>query len=142
MPATIDSIIEDFSFLEDWEDRYRYLIELGRDLPPMPDEEKNETTKVRGCVSQVWLTTRLTDGADPVLHFSGDSDAHIVRGLVAVMLALFSGRKASAILATDAEDTLKTLGLDEHLTPQRANGLRAMVQRIRKEAAHCLDHAG
>lgn len=138
MAPSIESIIDDFSFLDDWEDRYRYLIELGRDLPEMPDEDKNERTKVRGCVSQVWLTTRKENGDDPIMHFSGDSDAHIVRGLVAVMLALYSGRKASRIMETDAEDTLKTLGLDEHLTPQRANGLRAMVKRIRDEAAACM----
>ena len=94
--------------------------------------------KVPGCVSQVWLTTEQAPGADPVITFTGDSDAHIVRGLVAIMLALFSGRSASQILETDAEATLKSLGLDEHLSPQRANGLRSMVKRIKRDAEMAL----
>lgn len=136
--ATIDAIRENFAFLDDWEDRYRYVIELGGDLPPFPDEARDEEHKVRGCVSQVWLVTRHDDAPDPVLRFLGDSDAHIVRGLVAIMLALYSGRRASEILAVDAEATLREFGLDEHLTPQRANGLRAMIRRIRTEAEAAL----
>lgn len=135
MAASIQQIFDDFAFLDEWEDRYRYLIELGGDLPPFPEESRDESHRVRGCVSQVWLVSARGDGPDPILSFQGDSDAHIVRGLVAIMIALFSGRKSSEILATDAEATLRSLGLDEHLTPQRANGLRAMVQRIRQEAA-------
>lgn len=134
MAADIQTIIDDFAYLDDWEDRYRYVIDLGRDLAPYPDAEKSEETRVPGCVSQVWLTTRRGEGADPVLEFSGDSDAHIVRGLVAIILALYSGRKASEIAAIDAEATLARLGLDEHLTPQRSNGLRSMVRRIRRDA--------
>jgi cysteine desulfuration protein SufE len=138
MSTKIDSIREDFSFLDDWEERYRYVIELGGDLAPFPEEARDDTHKVPGCVSQVWLHTTRGAGADPELTFLGDSDAHIVRGLVAIVLALYSGNKASKILSTDAEETLRALGLDEHLTPQRANGLRSMVQRIRREAENAL----
>ncbi len=134
MSATIDSIRDDFSFLDDWEDRYRYIIELGSGLSAYPESARDDAHKVPGCVSQVWLHTSRGDGGDPVITFLGDSDAHIVRGLVAIVLALFSGRRASEILTIDAEATLRDLGLDEHLTPQRANGLRSMVQRIRREA--------
>ena len=129
---------DDFSLLDDWEDRYRYVIELGEALPPVPDQQRNAANKVPGCVSQVWLTTEHGSGANPVITFTGDSDAHIVRGLVAIMLALFSGQTASKILETDAEATLKTLGLDEHLSPQRANGLRSMVKRIKRDAEAAL----
>ena len=138
MSATIESIRDDFSFLDDWEDRYRYIIELGGELAPYPEAVRDDVHKVPGCVSQVWLHTVRGEGGDPVITFLGDSDAHIVRGLVAIVLALFSGRRASQILATDAEATLRELGLDEHLTPQRANGLRSMVQRIRREAEAAL----
>lgn len=134
MSTTIQSITEDFALLDDWEERYRYVIELGEALPEFPDSERTPSNKVPGCVSQVWLTTRYGEGPDPVVTFAGDSDAHIVRGLVAILLALYSGRKASEILTTDAEGTLRTLGLDEHLTPQRSNGLRSMVNRIRTDA--------
>lgn len=133
--ADIERIFEDFEFLDEWEDRYRYVIDLGRDLPPFPESARTPQNKVQGCVSQVWLETTRGDGSDPVMRFAGDSDAHIVRGLVAIMLALFSGRRASEIARIDAEAVLKRLGLDEHLTPQRANGLRSMVARIRRDAA-------
>ncbi len=139
--TTIDTIHEDFALLDDWEERYRYVIELGGDLPPYPEDARDDAHKVQGCVSQVWLLSQREDGDDPVLTFAGDSDAHIVRGLVAIMLALYSGRHASEILEIDAEDTLRTLGLDEHLTPQRANGLRAMIKRIRSEAEKALSPA-
>ncbi|QGM98015.1 SufE family protein [Methylocystis parvus] len=136
----IDEIIGNFELLDEWEDRYRYLIELGRTLEPLPKEAYTEENKVRGCASQVWLET--TPGQDasgaPVLNFRGDSDAHIVRGLVALVLALYSGRRAREIAETDAQPLFKQLGLAEHLTPQRANGLRSMVERIRKEAAAAL----
>ncbi|MFU0506664.1 SufE family protein [Pseudaminobacter sp. NGMCC 1.201702] len=134
MTASIQSIQDDFAFLDEWEDRYRYVIDLGDSLPPFPDFARDNAHKVPGCVSQVWLLTDQDEGADPVIRFQGDSDAHIVRGLVAIMLALFSGRRASDILATDAEAVLRSLGLDEHLTPQRANGLRSMVKRIKRDA--------
>ncbi|MEK4033550.1 SufE family protein [Methylocystis sp. IM3] len=136
----IDDIIGNFELLEEWEDRYRYLIELGRTLEPLPKDAYTDQNKVRGCASQVWLETtrgRDADGA-PVLTFRGDSDAHIVRGLVALVLALYSGRRAQEIVETDAAPLFKQLGLADHLTPQRANGLRSMVERIRKEARDAL----
>ncbi|WP_367718830.1 SufE family protein [Nitratireductor sp. GISD-1A_MAKvit] len=135
MNTTIDTIYDDFAFLDDWEERYRYIIDLGRELPPYPESARDEAHRVRGCASQVWLHTDRGEGADPILTFQGDSDAHIVRGLVAIMMLLFSGKRASEVLATDAEEAMRQLGLDEHLSPQRANGLRAMVQRIRSEAS-------
>jgi cysteine desulfuration protein SufE len=136
----IEDIIGNFELLEEWEDRYRYLIELGRTLEPLPKEAYTEENKVRGCASQVWLES--TPGQDaagaPTLAFRGDSDAHIVRGLVALVLALYSGRRAQEIVDTDAAPLFKQLGLAEHLTPQRANGLRSMVERIKKEAREAL----
>lgn len=141
MATTINEIFDDFAFLDEWEDRYRYVIDLGQALPPFPDALRSNAHKVQGCVSQVWLTTDLGAGPDPVVTFTGDSDAHIVKGLVAIMLALFSGKHASEIVSLDAEDTLRKLGLDEHLTPQRANGLRAMVKRIKRDAAAALEPA-
>jgi len=139
MTATLDTIREDFSFLDSWEDRYRYVIDLGRELDGLPESERTEANRVQGCVSQVWLSTRRTgDPADPVLVFRADSDAHIVRGLVAILLTMFSNRRASEILAMDAEAILAELGLDQHLSSQRSNGLRSMVRRIRMEAASAL----
>jgi len=133
--ATLQDIIDDFAFLEDWEDRYRYVIELGKALPDLPEDQRTAQNKVQGCASQVWLVSRSEGGADPVMVFEGDSDAHIVRGLVAIVLAIYSGRRASEIAATDAIDTFNEIGLVEHLSSQRANGLRSMVKRIREEAA-------
>ena len=138
MTQTIQAIRDDFAFLDEWEDRYRYVIDLGEALPPFPDEARVDRYKVPGCVSQVWLTTDVGEGPDPIIEFQGDSDAHIVRGLVAIMLALFSGEPASRIVGTDAEAVLRDLGLDEHLTPQRANGLRSMVKRIKRDAEAAL----
>ncbi len=134
MTASIDTIRSDFSLLDDWEDRYRYVIELGQDLPPYPEAARDEAHKVRGCASQVWLVGETSGDHDPVMTYQGDSDAHIVRGLVAIVLALYSGRHASEILAIDFDETLRTLGLYEHLSRQRSNGLRSMVQRIRADA--------
>lgn len=139
--TTIQTIRDDFGFLDDWEDRYRYVIDLGAALPAFPEEARIDANKVPGCVSQVWLTTKVGEGADPIVSFQGSSDAHIVRGLVAIMLALFSGRHASEIVATDVEGVLKELGLDEHLSPQRSNGLRSMVRRIRHDAEAALKQA-
>ena len=132
----IDDIIDNFALLDDWDDRYRYVIELGRTLPPLAEAEHNEANKVRGCTSQVWLVTHVKpDGAGgPVLSFEGDSDAHIVRGLVAILFAVYSGKTAREILDTDAIAIFDTLGLRENLTPQRSNGLRSMVERIRADA--------
>lgn len=137
---TIDEITENFDLLDDWDDRYRYLIELGRMLAPFPDEARSEANRVLGCASQVWLTTEIEpDGAaGPVLRFSGDSDAHIVRGLIAILFAVYSGKPARDILRTDAQGLFERLGLREHLTPQRSNGLKSMVGRIRAEAGGAL----
>lgn len=137
---TIDEIIENFSLLDQWDDRYRYVIELGRTLEPLADSAHSEANKVNGCASQVWLLTQVKpDGAQgPVLTFTGDSDAHIVRGLIAILFAVYSGKRAKEILATDALKLFDSLGLKENLTPQRSNGLRAMVERIRNEARAAL----
>jgi cysteine desulfuration protein SufE len=138
--AAIDEIIENFVLLDEWDDRYRYVIELGRTLPPLAEAAHNETNKVRGCASQVWLVSHVKpDGAaGPLLSFDGDSDAHIVRGLIAILFALYSGKSAREILATDAIGVFDRLGLREHLTPQRSNGLRSMVERIRSDAQAAL----
>lgn len=134
--ADIAEIIDNFSVLDDWDDRYRYLIELGRQLPPLAPSAYNDANKVQGCASQVWLDThvRPNGAGGPILTFIGDSDAHIVRGLIAILLALFSGKHAKDILATDAVALFDEMGLREHLTPQRSNGFRSMVERIRTEA--------
>jgi cysteine desulfuration protein SufE len=138
--ANIDDITENFSILDDWDDRYRYLIELGRELPPLAATAHNDANKVQGCASQVWLETSVRpNGADgPTLIFEGDSDAHIVRGLIAILLATYSGKPARDILATDAVKLFEALGLKEHLTPQRSNGFRSMVERIKLDARAAL----
>jgi cysteine desulfuration protein SufE len=136
MATTIDDILENFALLDEWDDRYRYVIELGRTLQPLPEAAHNETNKVQGCASQVWLVTQIKPNGTggPVLTFAGDSDAHIVRGLIAILFALFSGKTAREILAIDALAVFDSMGLRENLTPQRTNGLRSMVERIRAEA--------
>ncbi len=132
---TIDEIVENFSLLDEWYDCYRYVIELGRGLIPLDENDRCEANKVRGCASQVWLATVVDhDDRGPILTFLGDSDAHIVRGLIAILLALFSGRHTEEILSSDAIALFERLGLREHLTPQRSNGFRAMVDRIRAAA--------
>jgi len=134
---SIETIRADFALLDDWEDRYRYLIELGRDLPPFPEALRTDANKVRGCVSQVWLASAVRrdgNGAAPVLELQGDSDAHIVRGLVAVLFALVQGRTPEEVLRADAKTVFAELGLAEHLTPQRSNGFFSMVERIRADA--------
>jgi cysteine desulfuration protein SufE len=140
---TIDEITDNFALLEEWDDRYRYVIELGRGLVPLDERDRNAANKVQGCASQVWLTTSLRpNGPDgPVLSFVGDSDAHIVRGLIAILLAIYSGKPARDILATDAVEVFNRLGLREHLTPQRSNGFRSMVERIRSDARAALQAA-
>jgi cysteine desulfuration protein SufE len=140
---TIDEILDNFSLLDEWDDRYRYIIELGRTLAPLPDEARTEANKVQGCASQVWLTTKVQPDAKagPVLTFVGDSDAHIVRGLIAILFAIYSGKRAGDILASDALALFDRLGLREHLTPQRSNGLRSMVDRIRSDARAALAEA-
>ncbi|MBV2186116.1 MAG: SufE family protein [Rhizobium sp.] len=136
--TTLAQMTEDFTFLDDWEDRMRYVMEIGRELPDLPEADRTAENKVKGCASQVWLVTRPQEGKDPVIDFAGDSDAHIVRGLVAIVLAAYSGKRASEIVAFDAIELFSRLGLIEHLTAQRANGLRSMIQRIREEAARHL----
>jgi len=139
MLPSIDEILSNFEFLDDWEERYRYLIELGRLMEPLPDSARTDANKVKGCASQVWLETRVGhQEGTPVLHLRGDSDAHIVRGLVALLTALYSGKTASEALTTDAPQLFQDLGLSEHLTPQRSNGVRAMVERIRSDARAAL----
>lgn len=132
----IDEIVENFSYLDEWEDRYRYLIELGRTLPPLDEAAHSEANKVLGCASQVWLETKVDHSrpGEPVLRFVADSDAHIVRGLLAVILALYSNKTPSEIQATDAEALFQDLGLSAHLTRQRTNGVHSMVERIKREA--------
>lgn len=139
--TAIEEIVENFALLDEWDDRYRYVIELGRMLPPLAEAEHNEANKVRGCASQVWLVTHVEPpqgDVGPVLTFEGDSDAHIVRGLVAILLALYSGKSARDILGIDALALFDSLGLRENLTPQRSNGLRSMVERIRADAGAAL----
>ena len=138
--SKIDDIIENFTLLDEWDDRYRYVIELGRELPPMAESAQTETNKVQGCASQVWLLTHIAPNGTggPVMTFEGESDAHIVRGLVAILIALYSGKAAREILDTDAIALFDRIGLRENLTPQRSNGLRSMVERIRAEASAAL----
>jgi len=138
--ADIEEIIDNFSALDDWDDRYRYLIELGRELPPLAETAHSDANKVQGCASQVWLDTsvRPNGTGGPVLTFAGDSDAHIVRGLIAILFANFSGKNAKDILAIDAPALFQRMGLREHLTPQRSNGFRSMVERIRSDARAAL----
>jgi cysteine desulfuration protein SufE len=135
---SIETIIEDFAFLDDWEDRYRYVIELGKSLPPLSEDERTDANKVRGCASQVWIVREIGEGEDPVIMFRGESDAHIVRGLIAILLELYSGQKASCILDIDPEKQFAEIGLREHLTAQRSNGLTSMVSRIRHDAESAL----
>jgi cysteine desulfuration protein SufE len=137
---TIDEIIENFALLDEWDDRYRYVIELGRSLAPLNERDRRDANKVQGCASQVWLATSVEPNGQggPVLSFVGDSDAHIVRGLIAILLAFYSGRPARDILATDAVALFERLGLREHLTPQRSNGFRSMVERIKSDARTAL----
>jgi len=140
---TIDEIRDNFDLLEEWDDRYRYVIELGRTLEPLPEAEHSAENKVQGCVSQVWLSKRLerNGGRAPVLKYRGDSDAHIVRGLIAILLTLYSGRTPQQILGTNALEIFDEFGFRAHLTPQRSNGLRAMVERIRSDARAALAEA-
>ena len=130
--AAFEDTVEDFEFLEDWEDRYRYVIEQGKAMDPLPDALKVPATKVDGCASQVWLHPVIEDG---IFRFDGDSDAMIVKGLIAVLRSLYNGLEASAVLDVDARAEMTRLGLNDHLSAQRSNGLRAMIERIRMVAA-------
>jgi cysteine desulfuration protein SufE len=135
MNERIEQIIDDFELLDSWDDRYRYVIELGRKLPDMPADDHIDSNKVQGCASQVWMTSRRKDDR---LEFLGDSDAHIVKGLIAILFALYSGEKAKTIIETDANALFNKLGLGEHLTPQRSNGFRSMVERMKRDARAAL----
>jgi cysteine desulfuration protein SufE len=138
--ATIDEIKDNFELLEEWDDRYRYVIELGRTLTPLPDADHSATNKVQGCASQVWLAKNVarSENGEPVINYLGDSDAHIVRGLIAILLSLYSGQTAKRILETDALRLFDELGFREHLSPQRSNGLRSMVNRVQSDAREAL----
>ncbi len=129
----LEELEAEFELLGDWEERYRYVIDLGRTLAPLTGAERSDANKVRGCASQVWLVTEPQ--ADGRLQFRGDSDAHIVRGLIAILLRLYSGRLPAEILAFDAKAAFARLGLSGHLSSQRSNGLAAMTERIRRDAA-------
>jgi cysteine desulfuration protein SufE len=141
---TIDEITANFALLDDWDDRYRYLIELGRTLEHLPAAARTDPNKVSGCASQVWLLTNIERNGEgePVLRFAGDSDAHIVRGLIAVLFAVYSGKPAQQVLDVDALALFDRLGLREHLTPQRSNGFKSMVSRIRDDARKALALTG
>ena len=130
MPS-FDDIIADFAFIDDWDEKYRYLIDLGKRLEPLADAERSDANKVRGCASQVWLVTEEEDGK---LTVRGDSDAAIVRGLVGVVIALFGGRTREEIRALDADAKLAELDLSDHITPQRSNGVASMIRRLKAEA--------
>lgn len=127
----IEILVDEFDLLGDWEQRYRYLIDMGKALPPFPEDARDDTHRVKGCVSQVWLIARREGDR---LVFEADSDAHIVRGLAALLIRLYSGRTAEEIRSVDARDVLARIGLAEHLSPQRSNGLNSMIARIQGEA--------
>ena len=132
---TLDEIVENFELLDEMDDRYRYLIELGRDLEPLDEAAHNEDNKVRGCASQVWVDTRATGSGDDLrLHLRGDSDAHIVKGLIRLVFAQYNDRAPSEIVETDIDPLFERLGMSQHITRQRTNGVRAMVDRIKADA--------
>ena len=133
-PAHIQELIDDFEFMDDWEERYMHVIDLGKDLKALTPDEHNDDTRVKGCVSQVWLVKDQDPEASDRLFYRGDSDAHIVKGLVAIMIHIFSGQSAETILEINIEDIMKRLGLSEHLSLQRSNGLKAMIGRIQQDA--------
>ena len=138
-PPTIEEIEQDFAVLDDWEDRYKYIIELGKELPPLEDAFRTAANKVQGCASQVWLQSFVSNGAgNTVLRFAGDSDALIVRGLIAIAFALFSGQTAERILALDVSKELNKLQLADHLSPQRSNGFLSLIARIKQDAKTAL----
>ena len=132
--TSVDELVENFEFLDDWEDRYRYIIDLGRKLPEFEESEKTERNRIQGCTSQAWLIAELSSDPKPVLSFRADSDAHIVRGLLAVLLSIYSGRTAEEILAVDIKDVLRRLDFETQISPNRANGFYSAVERIRNLA--------
>lgn len=131
----VEELVENFELLGDWEERYRYIIDLGRKLSPMPEADHTEANKVRGCLSQVWLTHQLNPGPPATLEFRGDSDSHLVKGLIALVLMLTSGQTPQQILATDLASIFARLGLENHITMNRRNGFYSMVERIRTMAS-------
>jgi cysteine desulfuration protein SufE len=135
----IDEITDAFALIDDWEERYRYVIELGRQVPPLQPAQRNEDNRVRGCASNVWLVTHVANpGPEATVTFEGESDAHIVKGLVAITLAYYSGRKARWIVDHDAFELFRSFGFEQHLTPQRSNGVRSMIDRIRRDAQRAM----
>jgi cysteine desulfuration protein SufE len=134
---SIDELLEDFEFLDDWEERYSYVIDLGKSLPEMRSEDKNDTNKVSGCMSQVWITSKAAknEAGDDIIEFTADSDAFIVKGLVVILLSVFSGKTPSEIIGIDAVKIMQKLGLDEHLSPTRKNGLYSMIDRVKQVAS-------
>lgn len=134
----IQDLIDDFSFLDDWEERYMHVIEMGKALAPLDESARNDATKVKGCASQVWLVSESDKASSPQMTYSGDSDAFIVKGLIAIAIAIYSGQAAADIIATPARPIFDALGLSEHLSAQRANGLGAMVERIHADAKRAL----
>ena len=134
MSMTVDELVEAFELFDDWEERYAYLLDLGRKLPPFPEEARVEANKVRGCMSQVWLIHGPQPDAPERLHFQGDSDAHLVKGLIGLLMQLYDGQTPQAILALDGEEAIRRLGLTEFLSAQRRNGLVSMLARIRQIA--------
>ena len=138
MDMTIEELIEDFEYLEDWEDRYQEIIDLGKQIPPLPERYKTDAYKVRGCVSQVWLVPNVSASSPPVITFSADSDAHIVRGLVAILLMMYSDQTPQDILNADIQGLFDKLDLASHLSPSRSNGFQAMIKKIRSIAEGAL----
>jgi len=136
MGMTVEELVENFELLDDWEDRYRYVIDLGKKLPAMPTDEMVEENKVRGCMSQVWLVSEMDrQTSPPVVRFRADSDAFIVKGLIAILMELYQGQTPDRILELDALDVMARIGLDQHLSPNRRNGLVSMIQRIKAIAS-------
>ena len=131
----VEELIDNFEFLEDWDDRFRYIIDLGRKLPPLDETDKTAETKVEGCTSQVWIVSQCEPGSPPRMLFCAESDAHIVKGLIAILLTIYSGKSPREILEIDYKDVIARIGFEQHLSPNRANGLYAMIERIRKMAA-------
>lgn len=133
--VSFDDLVDNFGMFDDWEDRYRYIIDLGKKLPAFPDALKNDAHKVRGCMSQVWIVPGHADSDENGFAFAADSDAHIVKGLIHVLASLYTGKAMADVAAIDAEAAFTQLGLDQHLSPSRRNGLVSMVDRIRAAAA-------
>ncbi len=131
---TLEELVENFEFLGDWEERYRYIIDLGRKLPEFPEEYRTDENKVRGCISQVWLVAEVSEGDPPTIDFMADSDAAIVKGLIGIVQHLYSGKTPEEILSSSTEDVFEKLGLDSHLTINRRNGFQSMLHKIKQIA--------